>query len=103
MPRPMRAGVRTESTSVGNPVSVARSRVRAAVRLLEAAADDADLGQVTPSAIAAAIRSARQGVLAAGLSAGVAGLLDEALESVEDGLPPDVTETFLDRADRLLR
>ena len=80
--------------------------MRAAIRLVEAAAGDADLGSVTPSAIAAAIRKARR-ALATGPStppaAEAAKLLDEALDTVEDGLPPDVTEVLLDRAARLLR
>lgn len=80
--------------------------MRAAIRLVEAAAGDADLGSVTPSAIAAAIREARR-ALGAGAStppvAEAAKLLEEALDTVEDGLPPDVTEVLLDRAVRLLR
>lgn len=85
---------------------MARARVRAAIRLVEAAAGDADLGSVTPSAIAAAIREARN-VLGADLPQSPAGeaarLLEEALDTVQDGLPPDVTEVLLDRAARLLR
>jgi hypothetical protein len=100
--------VRVASSVAGSgssPVSTARARVRTAIRLVEAAAGDADLGSVTPSAIAASIRSAR---LAVGPDAGpgaaeASRLLQEALDSVEDGLPPDVTEALLDRAARLLR
>lgn len=88
------------------PVSVARARIRAAIRLVEAAAGDADLGSVTPSAIAAAIREARQALGASPPTpptGEAARLLGDALDTVEDGLPPDVTEVLLDRARRLLR
>ena len=100
--------VRVPSSVAGSgssSVSTARARVRAAIRLVEAAAGDADLGSVTPSAIAASIRSARLALSPdAGPSAGEASrLLQEALDSVEDGLPPDVTQALLDRAARLLR
>lgn len=79
--------------------------MRAAIRLVEAAAGDADLGSVTPSAIATAIQEAQQALIKSGAEpAGeTARLLEEALESVQDGLAPDVTEALLDRAARLLR
>ena len=80
--------------------------MRAAIRLVEAAAGDADLGSVTPSAIAVAIRHARDALGAAPPSPSkeeAARLLEEALDTVQDGLPPDVTEILLDRAERLLR
>ncbi len=103
----MAARLRSSLTrSAASPTSVARARVRAAIRLVEAAAGDADLGSVTPSAIAAAIREARRALDTGALTpstAEVAKLLQEALETVEDGLPPDVTEVLLDRAERLLR
>lgn len=88
-----------------SPTSTARARLRAAIRLVEAAAGDADLGSVTPSAIAAAIRAARQALSSDPGSTAVEAsrLLQEALDSVEDGLPPDVTQALLDRAARLLR
>lgn len=88
-----------------SPASTARTRVRTAIRLVEAAAGDADLGSVTPSAIAAAIRGAREALSADSrpVAAEAGRLLGEALDTVEDGLPPDVTEALLDRAARLLR
>ncbi len=91
--------------AASSPAATARARLRTAIRLVEAAAGDADLGSVTPSAIAAAIGGARQALSShPGPTAGEASrLLQEALESVEDGLPPDVTEALLDRAARLLR
>jgi hypothetical protein len=91
--------------SASSPTSIARARVRTAIRLVEAAAGDADLGSVTPSAIAAAIRGARQplGSDPEPPAADAARLLQEALDAVEDGLPPDVTGALLDRAARLLR
>ena len=96
------------SSVAGNaspPVSIARARVRAAIRLVEAAAGDADLGSATPSAIAGAIRGARQALGAdpEPNTAEAARLLKEALDAVEDGLPPDVTGALLVRAARLLR
>lgn len=100
---------RVRSSVTGSPSSAAssaRARVRAAIRLVEAAAGDADLGSVTPSGIAGAIREARR-VLGAGPATAplseAARLLEEALDTVQDGLPPDVTEILLGRAERLLR
>lgn len=79
--------------------------MRVAIRLLEAAAGDADLGSVTPSAIATAIREARRALISEEppVAPEASRLLKEALETVEDGLPPDVTQALLDRAVRLLR
>lgn len=96
----------TRVGSASSPASVARVRVRAAIRLVEGAAGSADLGSVTPSAIAAAIRDARRALGREPLPAPLgqaARLLEEALDTVQDGLPPDVTEVLLDRAAGLLR
>lgn len=103
----MATRVRSSVTgSAASAASIARTRVRTAIRLVEAAAGDADLGSVTPSAIADAIRAAHSALVAGPPSPAAteaAKLLQEALDTVEDGLPPDVTEVLLDRAAHLLR
>ncbi|MBO0703450.1 MAG: hypothetical protein J2P38_10990 [Candidatus Dormibacteraeota bacterium] len=93
------------AASASPATTAARGRIRAAIRLVEAAAGDADLGSVTPSAIASAIREARRalGPVTGAAAEEASRLLREALETVEDGLPPDVTEALLDRASHLLR
>ncbi|MFZ0215635.1 MAG: hypothetical protein WAM30_06785 [Candidatus Dormiibacterota bacterium] len=92
----MRGARASGSTRPARP-TLARGRIKEAIRLANAAAADADDEGVTPSAIAQAIEAARR-ALGAAADPRVEELLREARDSVDDGLPPDTTSALLYRA-----
>jgi hypothetical protein len=71
--------------------------VRRALALLDAVADDADDEEITPSAIAEAIRDAREAPDVARMAgaARVQRFLGEALDAVSDGMPADYVAMIL--------